>query len=202
MHVLYEEPALYLEHPSWILQFWRGGFVFYGGAIVATLGSLWFLHFHKQPIRSWLNASAPVIALGYALGRLACLFTGCCFGKVCLWYPNWPFRHPTQLYAVLFECLNLAILLFYEKHELSQTKITSPSLAQFVPRLYTFPLWLGLHSLSRMLVETLRDDDRGRMLGDQSISTWISGLLLVVAVFIFRATFKTRTHPNMAKRLD
>ena len=38
LHIFYEEPAYYLNDPMQVFQFWRGGFVFYGGLIGALAG--------------------------------------------------------------------------------------------------------------------------------------------------------------------
>ena len=64
------------------LTIWRGGLVFYGGALAA--GGVVLLFARR---RSWLlgdvaDLLAPSLALGHALGRVGCFLAGCCYGKV------------------------------------------------------------------------------------------------------------------------
>jgi prolipoprotein diacylglyceryltransferase len=68
------------------LKLWDGGLVLYGAVFGATLGFLAYHHFflRKQNVSVWklLDVIAPCAALGIALGRIGCLFTGCCYGNV------------------------------------------------------------------------------------------------------------------------
>ena len=91
-HVFYESPEVYLNHPTWIIKVWYGGFVFYGGALTAFVASLLYLRLKKQPLAPWADLFAPVGAAGYAVGRLGCFFNGCCYGKICTL--PWGFRFP------------------------------------------------------------------------------------------------------------
>ncbi len=180
-HVLFEDLAYYQQNPIDVLKFWNGGFVFYGGAFAAFFASLVFLKVHKEPVGDWLNLYAPIAALGYALGRIACFVTGCCFGGVCDLIPDFSFRHPTQLYAVLIEFLSLFILLKIEK--------SPPPRLRRVPG-YLFCIWLLLHGTARIFMELLRVDPRGPSPLGLSISTWLSGLLLVVTAIYLKRQLK------------
>ncbi|MCJ8276146.1 MAG: prolipoprotein diacylglyceryl transferase [Bdellovibrionales bacterium] len=127
-HVLFEFPQYYLEHPIEILYFWQGVFVFYGGAILGYLSAAFYARRLKMTFWLWHDTLAPVMALGYAIGRVACFLEGCCYGKVC----NLPWAihlhevdsqgimpralsHPTHLYAIGTELITLAVLLFVER---------------------------------------------------------------------------------------
>ena len=50
-------------------------------AIAAVAVALWYLRKHKLPMWSVTDAFAPGIALGHVIGRLGCLFAGCCYGR-------------------------------------------------------------------------------------------------------------------------
>ena len=107
----------FASKPIWeILMIRRGGLVFYGGLVGASLACFFFVRARRLPLWKVADALAPSIALGYMFGRIGCLMNGCCFGKPCslpwaLHYPNdhetWPQGvHPTQLYESL---MNLAL---------------------------------------------------------------------------------------------
>lgn len=173
MHVFYESFDYYREDFNRIFYFWDGGFVFYGGAFLAAFFSLIFLKI-KAPSKTlqYLDLFSPVTSLAYALGRIACLFAGCCYGRYC----DLPWaiagRHPTQAYATAWELLVVLLLV----------KIETTAFAKTPGRV--FFIWMILHGLGRMMMEYFRDDFRGPLVF-LSISSWISlaviatGLLLL-----------------------
>ncbi len=175
LHIIYEEPQYYLDHPSQIYKFWQGGFVFYGGLIGVLFGCYLFLKLKKESFLKWADFFAPMAPLGYAVGRLGCFFKGCCYGKICdlPWAVHFPHilphglsRHPTQLYVVLWEVILLFLILKLEK-----TKTLKRGGLLF--------FWLLLHSSGRIFMEFMRDDPRGDMIMGLSVSTWISFLLIL-----------------------
>jgi phosphatidylglycerol---prolipoprotein diacylglyceryl transferase len=190
LHVVYEQPAYYLEHPIKVFYFWQGGFVFYGGLITGLFAGWLTLRIKKQSFSQWLDFFVPVLSLGYAVGRLACFLAGCCYGKVCdlpwavalkevniqtglILYVH---RHPTQLYASLLEFLLLFTVLYFEKKK---------TFAKFHGHLFLF--WLIVHSFTRALLELFRDDDRGVMVGSMSISMILSLWMAAIALtLLFR----------------
>lgn len=65
------------------------------------------------------NQIAPAIALGMAIGRLGCFFTGCCYGiettlPIGIDFGDGLLRYPTQLIEMMF-CLILFGYLFYKQ---------------------------------------------------------------------------------------
>lgn len=180
-HVFFEEPHSYWKEPSRALEIWRGGFVWYGGALVGAAAALTYVRWKRISAGAWLDVFAPVCALGYALGRVACLLTGCCYGAICVLPGGSAFRHPTQLYAILWELGALAILLRLERRR----TLRKPG------RL--FVVWLGLHAIGRLVMEAFRADPRGVEIFGLSQATWISlALLVIVAVFLIRDFRKAR----------
>ncbi len=218
LHVFYEEWGHYKSAPLEIFKIWQGGFVYYGGFLGALLGAAILLRIKKEPFLKWADFFAPVIAFGYALGRIGCFLNGCCFGQACVgdtcslpWmieftYPGLPsgFRHPTQLYAVFTETLALVILLVLEKRRVatragggspkvsrannSRDWLTQPGTIFFA--------WLTLHSLGRLLMEHYREDYRGPELMGMSLSEALSYALILVTflVVVFKFLTSRRAH--------
>lgn len=177
-HALVEYPSLYWNHPWQLFRLWEGGYVFYGGAIAAFLSCFFYLRWTQQDWRVWVDFFSPVIHLGYGLGRIACLMAGCCYGKSC----DLPWaihlvsegadaigRHPTQIYASVWDLLLAAGLFILER---KQTFSKYPSVLFFHG--------IAIHSMGRMLMEYFRDDERGFTWFHLSFSTWIS-----ISIFIF-----------------
>lgn len=177
-HIFYENFEHYQEDLWRIFHFWNGGFVFYGGAILAGLLGLAYLIFiAKVPFEKYLDLFAPVLSFAYVLGRMACLFAGCCYGSACELPWAVAGKHPTQAYASLWELGVLFILL--------GTETTAQALR---PRLLKNPgsiffLWMVLHGIGRLMMETFRDDFRGPSLG-LSISSWISLVVIALGLFL------------------
>jgi phosphatidylglycerol---prolipoprotein diacylglyceryl transferase len=96
----------------------RGGLVYYGGLIGASLAVILFARWKKIPLWKLADVLTPSIALGSMFGRIGCLMNGCCFGRPCAmpWAIRFPDDHstqglpvhPTQLYDAL---LNLGLYL-------------------------------------------------------------------------------------------
>lgn len=147
-HVFLEYPQMYFARPMLIVLFWYGGFVFYGGFIFAVLSVAFYLR-RDQRKGMYFDLFAPVLALSYSLGRWACFFAGCCYGRSC----DLPWAvhglHPTQLYAVGGEFLVMLVLLFVEAKK------------YFSRNGNLFVLWLILHGFNRLIMEYFRDDFRG-----------------------------------------
>ena len=83
----------------------RGGLVFYGGLLGATLGTICFAWWKKIPLWKLTDVLAPSIALGYVFGRIGCLLNGCCYGRACslpwaITYPEGHETHPEHLAAI------------------------------------------------------------------------------------------------------
>ncbi len=185
LHVFYELPAYYQEDWSRVFRIWEGGFVFYGGFLLAFAACTFYVWRKRISFSHWADFYAPVLALGYGLGRISCFLAGCCYGRSCEmpWAVTFPWdlqqvaRHPVQMYSVLWELFVFALLLVFEKKEHFKRQ---PG--------FLFWMWMALHSLGRLMMEFYREDFRGESFAGLSISTWISFALLAAAlVGMFRA---------------
>lgn len=180
LHILWEEPIYYSQDLTRVFDVMSGGFVWYGGAAGGLL-AMWgvFRYRREHGLLKWLDFFAPITALGYAGGRVACVLTGCCFGAVC----DWPFhshddvalqfRLPTQGFAVVWE-LAVAFFLLTRESKASSAGKTRPG------RLFFW--WCGLHGAGRILMELMRADDRGPAYGPVTISMILSLLALLVGI--------------------
>lgn len=186
-HVVYENLDYYQANPLKIIYLWEGGFVFYGGMILALIATFAYLHFiHAKDRGAYFDAFAPVLSFAYGFGRVGCFFAGCCYGRACdyPWAVNG--RHPTQLYALFWECGTILVLLGIEKvSRKDRPKFLSRSGDLFI-------LWLALHSVGRILMESYRDDFRGESLWGFSISTVCSAGLFVIAIALLCGFARSR----------
>jgi phosphatidylglycerol:prolipoprotein diacylglycerol transferase len=180
LHIFWEEPRYYIENPTLVFDVMSGGFVWYGGFIGAALTIFIFLRLRKdRTLLDWLDFFAPVAAIGYAGGRLACVLTGCCFGRVCDWHGSL-YRFPTQGFAVLWELSAGLFLLWLEKNNAFFNRFTGK---QKLLSGGLFAVWLVLHGAGRMIMESLRADPRGPIYGMFTISMAIS-LVVLLAGFV------------------
>jgi phosphatidylglycerol:prolipoprotein diacylglycerol transferase len=182
MHILYEEPSYYFEEPLRMLQIWRGGFVYYGGVIASLV---FFAFYFRKPRKKnfWQTADffAPILALGTGIGRWACFYQGCCYGKEL--HAFWAVHgmHPTQLYIFAWEMILFIILLRLEKRPRRMEG-------------HLFLFWLAGSAAGRFIIEFYRADFRGQMLWGLSISQIVSlGLILLVGLLSFVKFYMAKT---------
>lgn len=70
-----EDPTPFFADP--VGTFFSGsGLTIYGGLITATLVVVWYAKRQNLPILYLMNAAAPVVMIGYGVGRLGCHFSG------------------------------------------------------------------------------------------------------------------------------
>lgn len=185
-HVFYENPEYYQNDPKKIFFLWDGGFVFFGGAFLAFFSAWVYFKVTRTENRGeYFDTFAPVLAFAYGFGRIGCFLAGCCYGGVCAlpWAVNG--RHPTQLYALLWESAALMILLGVEKVPRTERPIFLRRSGDL------FVLWVALHTSGRLLMESYRDDFRGQTFAGLSISTLFCLLLLVAVILLFFRKRKT-----------
>jgi phosphatidylglycerol---prolipoprotein diacylglyceryl transferase len=189
-------------------KFWAGGLTYYGGLIGAA-GAAWFL-LRRDHFPFWKAADMAgfAVPLGLAFGRMGCLMAGCCFGETCdlPWAMSFPWRsaaseeqfkahllpsaklwslpvHPTQVYESA-ACLGIAAF----------------SLLWLHPRKrydgQVFAAFLALYAVARFLLEFLRRDDRGGLLGLSTSQLVGMGLLVVAALIHLRRGGGLRATPG------
>jgi len=135
-----------------ILRFWKGGFSWHGGFIVAFLITFFLiLKNNKENLGKWCDCYIFGILIGHSIGRIGCFLNGCCYGITTNlpWAIKFPslgdnlLRHPTQLYEAFSYLLIFVLLYFYSK----KTKLKNGSL---------FFIGTAFHSLARFIIEYFR----------------------------------------------
>lgn len=146
--------------PWWeVFMIHRGGLVYYGGLIGASLATILYSRLQKLPLWKVADIFAPSVALGYVFGRIGCLMNGCCYGRECSlpWAIKFPPGskpdsgppagvplHPTQIYDSL---LNLALYVglawLYRRKKFDGQ---------------VFAVYLMCYAVTRSIVEAFRGD--------------------------------------------
>lgn len=163
----------YMAHPWSIMSFREGGISIQGGMLFGFAATAYCFWRARVPASSGLDVySAPVI-LGMAIGRIGCVFQGCCVGKVCnlpwgIVYPastglgTLP-RHPSQIYELLLDLVLMVVVMkVYER-------------ANFSGQAF----WTAIagYGVVRFLTEFFRD---GSMMGPLTLAQWFSlGFFLI-----------------------
>lgn len=112
----------YAAAPLEVFRIDRGGLIFYGGFILASIAVIVMAQLKKEPVGQLVDYGITAVPLGHALGRVGCFFNGCCYGR-----PSelpWSVltagehRHPVQVYEAAFN-LGLFFLLtwFYGRRK-------------------------------------------------------------------------------------
>lgn len=166
-HILWESPEFYKEHPAEIFNLMTGGFVYFGGALLAGSGAIFYLKFKKAPWLRYADLFAIPASLGTSLGRIGCSFAGCCYGKYCELPWAWNQRHPTQVYSLIWDLALTFLLIILENKKR-------------LPAGHLFMFWLLGHGVGRFIIEQFRDDFRGHIFW-LSFSSWISLTLIVTS---------------------
>lgn len=184
-------------------KFWNGGLAYYGGLVAASGAGIWFLRREGFPLGHGIDAVGAALPIGLFFGRLGCFFGGCCFGMVThgpmgMVFPahspasEQHFRqgllqsklvpslpvHPTQLYES-FGCLVIAVFL---------TLWAQPR-KRFHGQIML--LFLGLYAVLRFLIEYVRADDRGALLG-LSTSQFLSVVIVALGAPLYALLARRR----------
>jgi phosphatidylglycerol:prolipoprotein diacylglycerol transferase len=113
--------------PIWEPLLSRGGITWYGGLVGGALLVLWAARRAKLPLTTVMNAAAPALAIGQAIGRLGCFLVGDDYGRATElpWGmafpdgvdPTMESVHPTQMYEAVW--LSLGTLLLWRRRDRS-----------------------------------------------------------------------------------
>jgi len=194
-HILVEAPDYYWEDPLRVFEFWRGGFVSFGAYIGVSLSIYLYLRIRKFTVAPYLDVLALCTPIIQFCIRLACLLTGCCYGKptdlswaitftdpastAYYYYPNIPL-HPVQIYSGIH-----AIILFIAINWFYWKKRRFPG--------QTACLMMLGYLIPRGLIELFRADaDRGLWFYELISTGQIASLVGCVFVLILYFRLKRR----------
>ncbi|AQT05213.1 prolipoprotein diacylglyceryl transferase [Acetobacter persici] len=120
-YVLFYQPGYYLTHPLSILQVWKGGMSFHGGALGVIVAMALFAWRNKINFLAFADRVTVAVPVGLGLGRIANFINGELWGREApaslpwaMIFPNaGPIpRHPSELYEALTEGLLLFSVMF------------------------------------------------------------------------------------------
>jgi phosphatidylglycerol:prolipoprotein diacylglycerol transferase len=178
-------------------KFWAGGLTYYGGLVGAALMAVVLLRRDKFPFWKAADMAGFAIAVGLGFGRMGCLLAGCCFGLRTdgPWAMSFPPRSPAS--EVQFKLGELPSVAEWS-HPVHPTQIYESAVSLAIAAfclLYVhgrkrydgqvFVVFLGLYAVSRFLLEFIRADDRGGLLG-LSTSQLIGVAIVAAAIALHR----------------
>jgi phosphatidylglycerol:prolipoprotein diacylglycerol transferase len=186
-------------------KFWAGGLTYYGGLLGASGAAWWLLRRDRFPFWKAADMAGFAVPLGLAFGRMGCLMAGCCFGATCElpWALSFPPRSPAseaqfaahELASSHFASLPVHPTQIYESA--ASVIIAAVCLMWIGPRKrydgQVFAASMALYAVARFLLEFLRRDARGGLLGLSTSQLIGVGLLAVAAAISWR---RGRPHPR------
>lgn len=184
-----------LKDIHYLNQLLQGGFVFFGGLIVALIFLVLAGHLHDIDYKTYLKKVVFLVPLAHAFGRIGCFMAGCCygipyngFGHVI--FPSNSFAPPgIPLFPVqLLEAFCLLILSF---------------IIWYLSTYFNFNsviIYLLGYSTLRFFIEFLRYDTKRGYLGIFSTSQWIS-LLIIICTLVYML-YKKFSSPHLNKYLS
>jgi phosphatidylglycerol:prolipoprotein diacylglycerol transferase len=175
-----------------VVQYWKGGIVFYGGIVGGTIAFFVYRRLRPFPLRPYMDVIAPSIAIGTLFGRLGCFLNGCCYGDICQlpWAVSFPALsppwiqhralgiiaanaptslavHPTQIYASIDGLVLLLLLSAYFPLRRRDGEVIAMLMISY--------------PITRFLIEFLRNDE-GAFFAGLTISQNISVVLFFAGV--------------------
>ena len=168
-----------------IFKIWQGGMSFHGGLIGVIIASLIFAKKNYHNPFQYLDIVSMVAPIGIFLGRVSNFINSELYGVE----TNLPwgvkfikidnlYRHPSQLYEAIFECLILFVILLYFR---KKNFLNIPGLIS--------GLFLIFYSLFRFLIEFFRqpDEQLGYLFFNLTMGQIISLLFFLIGFYL---TFK------------
>jgi len=199
------------------LIFSRGGLVWYGGFLLATVFVIWEVRRRELPLAKTADAVAPALAMAYAVGRIGCFLVGDDWGRptgswVGIAFPQG--SPPTTVDVIERQfgmTVDPALVEQYGRvvpvHPTQLYEVGLSTLIFFLlwrmrrsprPAGKLFLLWLALAGTERFMVEFLRAKD-DRFFGLLTLAQIISlGIVTVGIVGVVRMSGKANAEAATA----
>ena len=172
-------------NPVDAIKIWQGGLGIWGAISLGAVAA-YFAYKNQQKKKdlpsfgNFLDALAPGVLLAQAIGRLGNWFNAELFGRPTelpwaleiprtsrpIEYASFETFHPTFLYELIW-CVFIAVVLI---------KRGKPSVSGQV-----FSLYVGLYSIGRLFIETIRIDEANTIAGLR-VNVWISVIVAIIAI--------------------
>ena len=172
-------------HELFSVQF--EGLTSFGGILFGFIYlAIWSAR-RKIPLVAVLDVVAGPLLVGQAIGRVGCLFNGCCYGGLCPVGTPWgihvdtfgDLHHPAQIYESFMDLGGLFLLLRMEKRGLSPGQ--------------SFAAGLMLYGMARFIYEFWRLGSTSSALGPLPISdAQVVAASMVIVGFALFLIFKKR----------
>lgn len=179
-------------------KFWAGGLAYYGGFIGASVAAWFLLKRDRFPFWKAADMAGFAVPVGLVFGRMGCLLAGCCFGvrsdsSAALVFPEHSPASEWQAKAGLLDSAfkaSLPVLPAQLFESAASLGIVAFCLLWLHPRKrydgQVFVAFVALYAVARFLLEFIRSDDRGALLG-LSTSQLIGLGLVALAAALHRA---------------
>ena len=188
-----------LDDPAFLFS--RGGLVWYGGFVVATVAVIWHIRRIGLPLGKMADIIAPALAIGYAIGRFGCFLVGDDYGTptaswVGIAFPNGSPPSSVDMLEGLFGVTVDPALVeqFGNVLPVHPTQLYEVGLSLLIFGLlwkmrrhahaagWLFMVWLACAGLERFLVEFFRAKD-DRFLGVFTVAQVFSIVLVAAGVY-------------------
>lgn len=187
-HILEHSDQFILDPAS--LIFTRSGLSIFGGLIFGTLAGIYCVRRWQLPVRPLLDATAPAMMIGYAVGRIGCQVAGDGDWGIAAdmalkpdWLPTWfwaqtydnnivgevialPGVYPTPMYETLMALFCFAILWGQRRHAFKMG--------------WLFSVYLILSGVERLLVEQIRVNPVLDVMGVMATQAQMIAVTLIV----------------------
>jgi phosphatidylglycerol:prolipoprotein diacylglycerol transferase len=154
IHVI-DKWEYYIAHPLQIFTF--EGLAVYGAVIGVTLALVLYCLVKKLSIWQVADVISPGALVGMAIGRIGCLFNGCCYGLTTSlpwamdytcsssYAPQGMPLHPTQIYHIIWNLAAFGLLWSLRR--------------RLKPTGSVFLIYLALYAAGDLLIRFFRDGD-------------------------------------------
>jgi prolipoprotein diacylglyceryl transferase len=175
-----------------VLLIWKGGLGIWGGVGLGVLAGMYGAKRRGLHVASLVDAAAPSIALGQAIGRWGNWFNQELFGRPTdvPWaleiaekhrpkgFETSPTFHPTFLYESMWNLIVMSVVLVVGRqlgHRLRPGRLLA--------------VYVAMYTIGRFLIETVRIDTASKV-GGVRVNLWVAGVLFLGAVGVLANEFR------------